>query len=206
MGERTSGIWHVLSPAKAYSALQRLLGGGEAMGALVGEHIRARRGDRIIDLGCGPARVLSHLPDVDYWGFDHSAAYIDAARKRHGPRGRFFAQDASSLGDDLAGSADIVLALGLLHHVDDAAARKVFAYARRVLKPGGRMITIDGVHRPEASRIERLLLDLDRGRNVRDARGYEALARDAFTTVKAVVRTDLLRVPYAHMILECTAT
>ena len=40
---------------------------------------------------------------------------------------------------------------------------------------------------------------------MRAAAEYERLAREAFPVVVRTVRHDLLRVPYTHAILECTA-
>jgi hypothetical protein len=51
----------------------------------------------------------------------------------------------------------------------------------------------------------RLLLALDRGRHVRDQAGYEALAHSAFDHVESGLRHDLVRLPYTHLVMECTA-
>jgi hypothetical protein len=75
--------------------------------------------------------------------------------------------------------------------------------ARRTLKPEGRLITLDGVWVAGQSRFAKLLLSRDRGRFVRHAEEYVALAATSFPVVHSTVRHDMLRIPYSHLILEC---
>ena len=57
---------------------------------------------------------------------------------------------------------------------------------------------------PAQSRTARLVILADRGRYVRNPAEYERLAAPVFE-VETAVRSDLLRIPYTHCILECTA-
>src|SRR5579864_2992907 len=41
--------------------------------------IRPRQGDRVLDIGCGPAPPLQFMPAVDYVGYDPNPRYIDDA-------------------------------------------------------------------------------------------------------------------------------
>lgn len=100
--------------------------------------------------------------------------------------------------------ADIALAIGILHHLDDAEARALIQTAWNKLKPGGRFITLDGALVPDQSKVARGLILRDRGQNVRSPEEYARLATGIFSTVHATVRNDLLLVPYTHCILECT--
>jgi len=101
-------------------------------------------------------------------------------------------------------SFDIVIAKGLVHHLDDVEARKLFAVGCEALKPGGRLVTFDGCFVPGQSRIARCLLSLDRGKYVRTEPEYLALARESFDTVISHVRHNLTRIPYTLQIMECT--
>jgi len=71
--------------------------------------------------------------------------------------------------------------------MDDAQASEVFGLLRQVLKPGGRVITLDNVFTDRQNPIARLLIGLGRGRHVRSPAGYEALARGAFAHVDGTV-------------------
>lgn len=204
MAQRTSGVFAVLSLPKIYSFAQNLIARPHGRGVFVAEYLRPRAGDRVLDIGCGPGDLLAQLPDVDYHGYDLSPAYIEAARARHGDRGHFACAGVADLPPQQAGSFDLAIATGVLHHLDDNDARALFAAAAAALKPGGRLVTLDCAFRPGQNPIARLLAALDRGKNVRAPEAYVALARTAFTKVEAHIREDLMRVPYTHFMMECT--
>ena len=153
--------------------------------------------------GCGTGDIVELLGAVSYVGYDPSAEYIESARQRHGSRGTFSVGEVGSvdLRDD---SFDICIAKGVLHHLEDDAASGLFAEAARVLRPGGRLVTMDPVFADDQPLIARFLAERDRGQNVRRFDEYEQLARTAFGDVDGQVRHDLLRVPYSHALLICT--
>jgi SAM-dependent methyltransferase len=158
---------------------------------------------RVLDIGCGPADVLQYLPRVDYAGFDANPDYIASATKNYGDRGRFYCQRVSEEALAAKESHDIVLAVGVLHHLDDAEAEQLFRLAHAALVPGGRLVTLDGVYVPGQNPVARLIISRDRGEHVRDERGYTGLAERVFSKITRAIRTDLLPIPYTHLILEC---
>jgi len=205
MTQITSGIRGVLSNPTVYNFLQSLLGAGRARKCLIRDHIRLKSGDHLLDIGCGTGELLHYLPtDVHYTGFDLSPDYIRAARKLYGNRGRFECSDVADFEPaDLVG-VDLVLAIGVLHHLDDNQALRLFQTAWNKLRPGGRFISLDGALVNGQSRIARALILRDRGQNIRSPEGYRALAASRFPSITCTVRHDLLYVPYTHCILECT--
>jgi ubiquinone/menaquinone biosynthesis C-methylase UbiE len=74
MMQRSTGFWRLLGRPAAYDAMQALSGAGRMLDILLADHIRARPGDRVLDLGCGTARVASRMADVSYVGIDANAA------------------------------------------------------------------------------------------------------------------------------------
>ncbi|MGD9980989.1 MAG: class I SAM-dependent methyltransferase [Hyphomonadaceae bacterium] len=208
MGQRTTGIYSALSAHWAYSSFQDAVGARNVRRFVATELLQAPAGRRLrlLDIGCGPADILEDLPDdIDYVGCDLSEQYIEAAQRRFGHRGRFFQGLAENL--VLEGEKfDRILALGLLHHLDDPQATAMLRTASQALNPGGMLITFDGVFLPEQSIAARTLLRLDRGKHVRRQPEYLALAESVFGSgVTSVVRKDLLRVPYAHLFMQCRA-
>ncbi len=55
----------------------------------INEYIRPKKGDKILDFGCGPADILKFLTDVDYVGIDSNERYIQSAKQKYGSKGRF---------------------------------------------------------------------------------------------------------------------
>lgn len=205
MAQITSGLRRLLNDPRVYVVTQRILTSDSRTRRWVDELLRPRAGQRVLDIGCGPADLLRFLPAVDYVGFDSSADYIEAARARFGARGRFehARVDAATL--EHLGAFDLVIARGVLHHLDDAEAEALFKLARAALAPGGRLVTLDACYAEGQSPLARMLIDRDRGQNVRDAAGYRALAARVFDDVKVEVRHDLMRVPYTHCSMEASA-
>ena len=202
MGETTTGIRSALSLPRIYSLWSDAVGAQRSRTTLVQEYVRPQPGDRVLDLGCGPAELLPYLGDVTYVGIDHSEAYIANAAERYPGQGEYIAGDATNF--DVGSDFDLVIVFGVLHHIDADGCRGLFASAARALKPDGRCVTVDPVFTPEQSRAARAVISRDRGEHVLDPDGYAALARDAFPHVEAHVRGDLLRIPFTHCILECT--
>ena len=193
----------LLSHPRVYSLFRRFVGRDAARTVYAREHLRLQPGQRVLDIGCGPGDILAFLPAVHYVGYDISEDYIARARQRFGGRGEFHCRAVDESLPVAAGSADVVIAHGLLHHLDDAQAGALFRVAKRALAPGGRMVTFDGCFAEGQSAAARLMLRLDRGRHVRTQEAYERLARAQFDEVKTFVRHDLLRIPYTHLIMEC---
>lgn len=192
----------LLELPSVYRWFQRVVSGGAAQ-RLVCEYLRPNRGDRVLDIGCGPGHLLEELGPVDYVGFDYNADYIRQAQARFGTRGRFMCLDVANAGPIEIGQFDLVIAIGVLHHLDDEAARNLLRLAKQSLKPNGRLVTLDGCFTPRQSAIARAILRNDRGRFVRTEPEYLRLVREYFPSVEVDIRRDFIRIPYTHIILTC---
>ena len=203
MGQVTSGLRAIFSNPIIYSAFQNMMGAKSFRAQFVKEFVRPIAGCSVLDIGCGPADILAYLPEVDYWGFDVSDAYIARAKTRFGLRGKFVGRIL--LDSDLSEMPkfDIALALGLLHHLDDESAANVMRLAFMALKPGGRLLTFDPCFDTEQNFVSRLLVGIDRGRNVRTGAEYKSIANAIFESPTVEVRhRDWI--PYTHCLMECT--
>lgn len=185
--ERKRGLYAALSHPKLYETVQRVMGADQRRRHFADLFVRARPGDRVLDIGCGPAQLRAYLPDVEYIGWEPNAAYVEKARNTYGDRGSF---NVGLFGPEQAATlepVDIAIVSAVLHHMSDAQANELFVLLRQVLKPGGRVVTLDNVFIERQNPIARLLIGMDRGRHVRSPDGYQALASDVFTGVNGTV-------------------
>lgn len=205
MSQITTGIRAILSNPHVYDTLQNIMVAQQFRQDIVTDFIRPQPGNRILDIGCGTAEVLTRLPsDTEYWGYDISSQYISAAKKRFGVRGQFQCKQLDRTELEALPEFDVVLVSGVLHHLDDDVAASLFGIARDALGVGGRMITIDPCLAPGQNPIARFFIRHDRGQNVRNAEGYRDLASLAFSNVKGTLRHQSW-IPYTHWIMECSA-
>lgn len=203
MAERTSGWRKMFSVPAVYRLAQRAIGSPNVRRALVEEYLKPSAGDRMLDIGCGTGDLLDFLDDIEYFGYDLSTEYIEAAIRTFGHRATFL-QGAVGEAAIPDGDFDIAVSKGVLHHLDDGEARELFQEASRVLRPGGRLVTIDPTYEDGQAKIARFLASRDRGMNVRTLGDYRALTVGLFSAVEGTTRHDLLRVPYSHAILVAT--
>lgn len=180
----------------------RMMGGNSARRRVLEENFRLKPGDRVLDVGCGPAEIVPFLPEVDYVGIDKSPAYVEAAKRRFGDRATFEVADIRDA-QFPEKSFDVVMAMGLIHHLDDDGVDALLRLAANVLAPGGRMVALEAALRPGQNRFARWLIRWDRGAVVRTPEAYAALGERWFERVDCTMREDLLRVPYTHLIIEC---
>lgn len=192
----------LLAFPSVYKLLQNGLGAAEVFRKHVRDFIQPFPNARILDIGCGPGSILEYLPhNVKYVGCDISQTYIEYAVIKYASRGEFYCKAVGDLPE--FGKFDIVLATGVLHHLDDQEAGFLFEKAAHHLNPGGYLVTLDNAYVEGQARVARWLISMDRGNHVRTPQGYQGLARPYFSTLRCVTRHDMLRVPYTHFIMKC---
>jgi SAM-dependent methyltransferase len=159
-------------------------------------------GDRVLDVGCGPAYYVDRLPKVDYVGFDTCEPYVAYARRHYGARGDF--RCGMLTADHLSelGQFDAVLLFGLLHHLDDAQCAVLLDISARGLAPGGRVVSCDPTLHQGQHRVSRWMSENDRGEHVRRQESYDGLARASFGDLKTCVLDTLSRVPTSHYMMR----
>lgn len=201
----TSGVRAALAVPRVYNFFQNLVGASRFRDSYVKSYVQAKPGDKILDIGCGTSEILEFLPDaIAYIGYDLSPDYISAAKSRYGTRGQWYCAEVSKMPMAELGSFDIVMANGVLHHLDDKDASKLAEIAAKSLKVSGRFCTFDGCFLKDQNSLARYLIANDRGQNVRTPEGYVALIQPYFSTVELTIRHDMLRIPYSHAITVAT--
>ncbi|MGD9580893.1 MAG: hypothetical protein AB7V50_05940, partial [Vampirovibrionia bacterium] len=71
------------------------------------------------------------------------------------------------------------------------------------LKTGGKLVTLDGCYTDKQFFVKKYILDMDRGKYVRNQKEYTPLASNYFDNVQTKIIDDLLNIPYTHIVMEC---
>lgn len=203
MSQINSGLRSILSLPPIYNLFTNLVGGPHASKEFL-KYVNAKKGDKLLDIGCATGKILDYLPPVIYFGFDQNCQYIHAAKKRFGNRGTFICESINAVSLQKMPKFDIVLAKGIIHHLDNNEAVRLFRIANSALTQNGRLITFDAVFVDGQSTVARFIISKDRGQNVRTSEEYQRLALQVFQNAKVAIHHNLLRIPYTHIIMECT--
>jgi len=194
----------MLDNVAVYIALQKAVGADRVRYRCLDE-AELKPGERVLDVGCGPAYYLDRLPEVEYHGFDTSPAYIAYARRRFGDRAEFHNGVFSAEHLAALPSFDAVLLFGLLHHLDDRESADLLDLAARALAGGGRVVSVDPCLHAGQGRVSRWMSENDRGEHLRTPEGFQALARGSFREIRAEVLDTVSRVPSSHYMMVMTA-
>ncbi|BDC50520.1 hypothetical protein F183_A28360 [Bryobacterales bacterium F-183] len=143
----------VMDSADAVAAFRRAAGPGGILSGVYAFYLEQasrmlRPGDRVLDLGCGPAVLLSSLarlhPGVQFVGVDLSDGMLQASQGTTPANVSVLLDDMCTLSTVDTGSVDVVLSSMALHHLPDAGhLRQCFAAIHRVLRKDGRVFVSD---------------------------------------------------------------
>jgi len=202
MSER-SGLWSPLANPLVYEAFHHLIGARRWLKRFADDVIRARGGERVLDIGCGPGALLRCLPEATaYIGFDRNEAYIERAKRAYGGRGEFICDDVGNFASHELAPVDVAVAIGILHHLDDELAPHLLGCIATALRPGGRLITVDPCYHPRQSPIQRLIVSNDRGMHVRPFDRYVELCGAEFREPKATFQNGHFPFPHSICIVQ----
>lgn len=194
----------ILGNPFVYWSYQKLVGGDRARRLFIKNQVRPEVGQKILDIGCGPGNILDYLPEMDYFGFDVDPEYIEAAKANYGDRGTFICSNANTFKVSEVNSFDVVIATGVIHHLNDDDSKRLFEIAAEALKPGARLVTFDGCYIKGQHPISKFMLKSDRGKFVRTQQAYETLAHHAFKKVDSTIDERYFKIPYTSIFMECS--
>lgn len=202
--ENIKGVKSILALPVVYNIFQNVTGGKNARRYIVENYIPKNEKLKILDIGCGTGYITEYLSSsVEYHGYDLSSVYIEYANSKYGKDHSFYHERVNKMQLEEKEKYDLVIATGLIHHLSDSEAIKLFEIAHTVLKDGGGFLTLDGVYTDTQSSLRRFILSKDRGKFVRTEREYMNLARNYFSEINSEINENLFVIPYTACILNC---
>ncbi len=201
MAQRISGAYQLITIPAIYKALMFSLGADRAITRYVNDVLQPSPGMKVLDVGCGPANILSYLPPVDYTGIDLNEKHIAFARELYGDRGPFIVGNAANDLKQEEKTFDLINVSALLHHLADDEAVSLFKSLKRLLKANGKIVTFENVWLPQQRFAVKLINKLDSEINIRTPEGYLGLLSGLGFNIQTRIFDDLLRIPYDHFVM-----
>jgi SAM-dependent methyltransferase len=195
-------VYGLLGHPSIYNIVQYLMGVGRSPKKFYDRFFKIAEGSVILDIGCGTANILEYLPSVKYYGFDIDERYIRYARRRFPDAVEFRCKTVEPADLDTLPGFDVVILIGVIHHLTNQEALEIFAFAKQALKPGGRLLTLDPCYSKRQGYVSKLLVSLDRGEYVRNDYEYVKLSGFVFKEIDHKVLHHAFP-PYTHFLMEC---
>lgn len=138
--------------------------------------LRGKDYSKILDFGCGIGTLASNFDKDKYLGIDIDKKAINIASKRN-PGYDFKVADGTNF--KLEGKFDIVIVIGVLHHLDDKEVEEALKILKSLLSKRGNILVIEAIP-PILSFniIGRVLRLLDNGHFVRQMKDYSKLIKN----------------------------
>jgi SAM-dependent methyltransferase len=191
----------VLSNPTIYELGQYLVGAKKIQKKFLDEYVQPWAGCSILDIGCGTGEILKLLPQVTYSGIDHNEANIRSAKRKFGRKARFICDRIDNVFKYDLKDYDIILAVGVLHHLDEGSAKLLFKVAQKVMKPKGQLYTLDPCYKEGMSRLIKFTVSIDQGHYVRYGNEYLKLGKTIFAAAK-IHHVNMFKFPHSQCIIE----
>ena len=208
MAEKKTGIHSIISTPFIYNLVQFVAGAKLYRERMITNYIRPFDGCRILDIGCGTGEYVDHIKNhcknFEYYGFDGEESYILSGQERYKnePNVHLYHKLITEEVVKDFNDFDIVIATGVMHHLDDALVVSLLKLAKLALKKNGRLITYDPGKYDDITFIENFFVKNDRGRSIRFEKEYAALIGQVFSNYKAET-PSLTYFPVRNIVFEC---
>ena len=202
--EINKGIRAILGHPVLYTYFGRIIGLADKYRLYMSKFIKPYANIKILDIGCGTAAILDFLPlNICYTGYDINTAYINYARKKYGHRAKFYNKGVNEMTSRDNEYFDVILADGLIHHLNTSAAKNLFRIGYRSLKSNGFMLTIDPVLTERQRLLERFIISMDRGRHIKSGEEYKKTAKPYFSNISVHIVPNIGILSLTACILKC---
>jgi 2-polyprenyl-3-methyl-5-hydroxy-6-metoxy-1,4-benzoquinol methylase len=203
MSQKITGIYKILSFFLFYRLTQRIMSGVSFRNNFV-KNIIKNKNNYILDIGCGTADILESIPNNHYYGFDISKNYINYAKNKFlNNNYHFFNEKFNQNAIKNLPKFDFVILFGILHHLSNIEINNLFVNIKKVLKKSCVILIVDPVLIEKQNFISKLLIKLDRGKNIKNFKEYNITLKKHFRKVTYKI-THQKFVPYTWFEAICS--
>lgn len=201
------GLHSILNFTSVYNLAQRFLGSRRASDIFINDYIKPVDGQMFLDFGCGTGKLfesLNNWSNIKYFGIEPNSKYVDGSKVRYRQfSNAHFYTGSSEVLSSISEKFDTIIVSAVLHHIQTESWSRILDTLYLKLKPGGKLILLDNIFHHGQNLFSRFLVSLDRGKSVVKIDEYLNLINGNYH-VKYDLRTDLLNVPYSHVITTIT--
>lgn len=203
LSNEKKGFHSILKFSFIYNLVQKVLGSNRARSIFVKEYIRPIKNCRVLDFGSGTGSLFEELKNVEglnYFGIEPNTKYVNDCKLlyKECDNAHFYNGSLETL-HSMTENFDIIILSAVLHHLKTEFWNEVIEKLHSKLNYGGRLIILDIVFHEKQPLIAKTLVSLDRGISVLDVKEYLGLITSTYR-LHYDIRTNLMRVPYSHII------
>ena len=203
MSQRKNQIYNFINNPLIYKIIQHVMSGTSFRNSIIKKNIR-KSNLKILDIGCGPAQILEHIPRCDYYGYDIDQRSIQYAKKKYRKKNyHFYCKKFNKTEIKKLPKFDFVIFFGILHHLSNKEADKMLTLCKRIMKKNSKLLTEDPILLEKQNIIAKFLIEKDRGINVRQKKEYINLLKKHFKKIKNKV-THQFFIPYTWFTTICS--
>ena len=160
-------------------------------------------GIKVLDLGCGPGTSAHYFNSRDYIGIDIDQKYILAASEKL-PSYRFLHTDFLALEKNYIPESgfDLILAMGVFHHLPDDLLKKYLNMARNILSSKGILLSLDGCTYQSQPYWHKKVVLNDRGQYIRDRDSLVSLIEGEGFSCNDSVEENVLLIPHSMLVIS----
>ncbi len=203
MSQRKSQIYNLINKPFVYKFIQKVMSGTSFRNNIVRKNI-TRENLKILDIGCGPAEILEHIPKCKYYGYDIDKRSIKYAKEKyHQKNYHFYCKKFSKTEVRKLPKFDFIIFFGILHHLNNDEVDMILNLCKKTMKKKCKLLTEDPIFIEKQNIIAKFLIKRDRGMNVRKKNEYVNLLKKHFKKVKPQISHQSF-IPYTWFTTVCS--
>ena len=203
MSQRKNQIYNFINNPLIYKIIQGIMSGTSLRNSIIKKNIK-KSNLKILDIGCGPAQILEHIPQCDYYGYDIDNRSIQYAKKKyHQKNYHFYCKKFNKTELKKLPKFDFIIFFGILHHLSNKEVHEILKLCKKIMKKNSKLLTEDPILLENQNIIAKFLIKKDRGLNVRKKKEYINLLKKHFKKIKNKV-THQYFIPYTWFTTVCS--